>query len=293
MLNSSEELIHALATKLFVQNNKEDLEAVVERYPYFGFAHFLLLRNNIIQKDEKIENQLQKTALYFTNPYWLNFLIVQSECSSQKVAEIIVNSEEILDAPDQIVEPGEAEVSVAYAFQNNVKNKASLQDELETEQSNADEEDIKLEPENLSKLLNHQLSEFKKPIEDNEELFVKSSPYYTIDYFASQGIKLETAGNNKDQLETKVKKFTDWLKQIKRSNPQPTDLGTDTETEHMVETIAQTSNETKDVITEAMAEVLIKQGKKEKAILLYKKLSFLNPPKSTYFDAKIDELKDK
>jgi len=78
---------------------------------------------------------------------------------------------------------------------------------------------------------------------------------------------------------------------MKRANENPTDLGTDVETEHIIEKIAQSSNEAKDVITETMAEVLKKQGKKEKAIQLYQKLSFLNPSKSTYFAAKINELK--
>jgi len=80
---------------------------------------------------------------------------------------------------------------------------------------------------------------------------------------------------------------------MKGTGQQPADLGTDAETERIIETIAQTSNETKDIVTEAMAEVLVKQGKTEKALQLYKKLSFLNPAKSTYFAAKIEELKAK
>ena len=96
-----------------------------------------------------------------------------------------------------------------------------------------------------------------------------------------------------DALGQKVKSFTEWLKQMKRVNEQPTDLGTDAETERIIEAIAQTSNETKDVITETMARVLAKQGKTDKAIQLYQKLSFLYPAKSTYFATQIQELKAK
>ena len=141
----------------------------------------------------------------------------------------------------------------------------------------------------LSKLIEQHLSDFKKPVTESEQLPYKASPYHTIDYFASQGIKADT----QDKLTYKVKKFTDWLKQMKGTGQQPADLGTDAETERIIETIAQTSNETKDIVTEAMAEVLVKQGKTEKALQLYKKLSFLNPAKSTYFAAKIEELKAK
>ena len=40
-----------------------------------------------------------------------------------------------------------------------------------------------------------------------------------------------------------------------------------------------------------MAEVYIQQGKKEKARDIYQKLSLLNPAKSTYFAAKLENLK--
>ena len=41
-----------------------------------------------------------------------------------------------------------------------------------------------------------------------------------------------------------------------------------------------------------MAAVLAKQGKLAKAIELYQKLSLMNPSKSAYFAAKIEQLKD-
>jgi hypothetical protein len=40
-----------------------------------------------------------------------------------------------------------------------------------------------------------------------------------------------------------------------------------------------------------MAEVLLKQGKKESAIEVYNKLSLLNPSKTPYFAAKIEAIK--
>lgn len=61
--------------------------------------------------------------------------------------------------------------------------------------------------------------------------------------------------------------------------------------EKAVAETAKNSNETKEILTETMAEVLIKQGQKEKAIQLLIKLSFLNPEKSSYFAAKIEQLK--
>ncbi len=45
-----------------------------------------------------------------------------------------------------------------------------------------------------------------------------------------------------------------------------------------------------EVVTEAMAEILIKQHKIEKAIALYKKISLISPSKSAYFADKIEQL---
>ena len=60
---------------------------------------------------------------------------------------------------------------------------------------------------------------------------------------------------------------------------------------HDIQQIADSSNTVREVVTEAMATVLEKQGKKDKAIELYNKLSFLNPHKRAYFADKIKKLK--
>ena len=61
--------------------------------------------------------------------------------------------------------------------------------------------------------------------------------------------------------------------------------------DQVIQTLAEKSNTEDEVLTEAMAEVLIQQGKAEKAIDVYKKLSLLSPSKNAYFAAKIDQLK--
>lgn len=127
---------------------------------------------------------------------------------------------------------------------------------------------------------------------DTENAVIPIDPYYTIDYFASQGIKLELEQNPKDQLGQNLKKFTQWLKHMKKLGPEDAAqviIRTDTEAD--IQKFAETSNTAREVVTEAMASVLEKQGKKDKAIELYKKLSFLNPDKSAYFADKIKSLK--
>jgi|GEM_PF-2635706 len=125
----------------------------------------------------------------------------------------------------------------------------------------------------------------------NTETIVPIDPYYTVDYFASQGIKL-ILNDNGDQLARNLKSFTQWLKHMKKLGPEDTPgRQGDKMEEDMVIKIADFSNIQREVITETMADVLVKQGKIEKAVQVYIKLSFLQPDKSAYFANQIKILK--
>jgi tetratricopeptide (TPR) repeat protein len=117
-------------------------------------------------------------------------------------------------------------------------------------------------------------------------------PYHTIDYFASQGIKFIYQENPNDKFGKQLKSFTDWLKIMKRL-PQKQVQATIEQAmdSSSIESFAAHSLDENDTLTETMAMVLIKQGKYEKAIEIYQKLSLLNPTKNAYFAAKIEELK--
>lgn len=117
--------------------------------------------------------------------------------------------------------------------------------------------------------------------------------YHTIDYFASQGIRLQQADLTKDRLGQQLKSFTEWLKSMKKlPNVEGRVAGPEDESrQQAVIQTAATSIQEKEVVTEAMAEVWIKQGNNEKAIDIFNKLSLQNPAKSAYFASKIEQLK--
>jgi hypothetical protein len=116
-------------------------------------------------------------------------------------------------------------------------------------------------------------------------------PYHTVDYFASQGIKLSQEETSKDKFGKQLKSFTEWLKTMKRLPAKEMAKEMDPSTETKVQHLAEDSVHQSDVVTEAMAEVWIKQGNKEKAIETYNKLGLLNPSKKAYFAALIENLK--
>ncbi|AXY74912.1 hypothetical protein D3H65_13345 [Paraflavitalea soli] len=132
---------------------------------------------------------------------------------------------------------------------------------------------------------------FKPVISETEEPIFE--PYHTIDYFASQGIKLRQE-DFKDKLGLQLKSFTEWLRSMKRIAPiaiDPVANPFDESLQQSIQESAGHSVEGKEVLTEAMAEVWLKQGSKQKAIAIYEKLSLLNPAKSPYFVARIDQIK--
>jgi hypothetical protein len=131
-----------------------------------------------------------------------------------------------------------------------------------------------------------------KPVTVNTEepLF---EPYHTIDYFASLGIKLRQE-DLKDKLGIQLKSFTEWLRSMKRIAPTSAEAQAnafDETLQQSIQEIAGHSIEGKEVVTEAMADVWLKQGNVQKAIAIYEKLSLLNPVKSAYFAAQIEKLK--
>jgi hypothetical protein len=258
----------AIFESLFNRNfsdagNADFLKELAERYPYFSPAHFFLLQN-IKEDGAAFDKQAVKTNLFFNNPHWLNFQIRQTgtaaiaEMPKIEVPETIIPQPELAvvdDLPDNTDEP----------------DPNSLQPEKEIEPMHIE---LKM-PEQRSNLAAEAM------------LF---EPMHMVDYFASQGIKLTEEVQTADKLGKQLKSFTEWLKTMKKvhvENEAENTVKTDTS----VQILAENSNTETEVLTESMAEVFARQGKMAKASEVYQKLSLLNPAKSTYFAAKLENLK--
>jgi hypothetical protein len=268
-----ENILQTLVQETSLHNvSKEQLQQVINQYPYYNASYFLLAKKLYLQKETHKDDVLQKAALQFSNDLWFRFNLTDEEAPENAALH------ELITSPNEPVDTGEENESGAPGTDK---------EEL-TESNAAVKEDIN---EKLSSMLQQQAAQFDKPVEATTEIPVEITPYHRVDYFDSQGIKLEE-GKNPDKLEAQLKRFTDWLKQMKRISPNPVDLGNDEAGETQVQHIAEHSNEAGEIVTETMAEVLVKQGKPEQAIQIYEKLSFNNPSKSAYFAAKIEELKN-
>ncbi|HAL94519.1 MAG TPA: hypothetical protein DCP55_00755, partial [Chitinophagaceae bacterium] len=115
-------------------------------------------------------------------------------------------------------------------------------------------------------------------------------PYHTIDYFASQGIQFKAEEKPTDKFGQQLKSFTEWIKEMKKLPLSEIGKTVNPLEEKKVQQLASHSLSQDDVITEAMADIWIKQGNINKAKEVLHKLSLLDPSKSAYFADRIKEL---
>lgn len=329
MNNIANQLAQSLFKKNTLQEcSRWELEILADKYPYFGIAQFLLAGKLKQEGAEAYKKQVQKTSLYFTNPLWLDYTLNNEPASLQpsmevpatkahslteeelkfgpKVEDLPVQEEAVFQEvsttietpaveepatltqseaiPEAVTEPiTEATVAAENitTVQEESTEPAQQEGTLSTEAIKEDEPalpEMKIAPLKM------------EPLPDPGAPLVFEA-FHTVDYFASQGIKLKMDELPKDKFGQQLKSFTEWLKVLKKTTPTEIAKQVDKKTEEKVITLAEHSLENRDVVTEAMAEVWIKQGNRQKAIELYNKLSLQNPAKSSYFAALIEQLK--
>ncbi len=284
-MNTTQEkaFFHLTGKHDFTGIGVESMQALVEDYPYFAPAHFFLNLFFTQNIHSMAIPQTVTTNLYFTNPYWLQYQL--QEGMKKSLEEIETVTEVANPVVSNINIPSVEDVKEIMRNIDNTPESISELTEKETKGNI---------PENkIAGILSEQLAAFKKPMEADAKLDIDAiaERLFTVDYFASQGIKIDLTNIPQDKLTTHLRKFTDWLKQMKQLEGTQLVAHINPEMEKAVVETAKISNETREILTDAMADVLVKQGQVEKAIQLYIKLSFINPEKSSYFASKIEQLK--
>ena len=246
----------------------DELKRQAEDFPYSSIIHYLYTCKLKSQYHLDFPEAVTKTALFFDDSSWLNYQLSE-ESEKGNFRKINYDSQFNNISEDEIVEEVDA------VEEKNYENKGVIHDPAIVEPIVANDlNDVKPAPSPKT----------------NEDLEIPLTPYHTIDYFASLGIKINM-DSDKDELSLKVKSFTAWLKTMKRLQP-----GAETVTIKDIQSILDTQNEKENqseaVLTEAMAEVYLKQGLREKAIEVYDKLSLQNPPNSHIFADKISQIKE-
>jgi hypothetical protein len=210
-----------------------------------------------------VQTAAEKASFYTHNPLWINYLIQQKNQQTISLAK---------EEPDPL-----PEITTATSLSIDEINEEPASPSLVSPEPTSPQESIATAN-----------PAAPKPMQEEELLF---EPYHTIDYFASQGIKLAGADYERDKFGKQLKSFTEWLKVMKKVNIANTAKETDQViVDPEIEKSATASIKTEEILTEAMAEVWVKQGNKVKATEIYRKLSLQNPSKSDYFADKIVKL---
>jgi hypothetical protein len=335
--------------------SREQLEKFVEEYPCYGFGHYLLSRKLRTENTDDFLTAARKTSLYFSNPFWLQWMLENAEPAHREAAPEpihvdLVHAEPIRDEePPFVVDetdqpwpametpevpaettaleidpevpqvPQVPDVPAAAAellFESIQKAKALRESIIkinEDFQSHNGQPDAPIRDEEAPFVLD----EPNQPAPAPEPVYAEPTtvapvvdipapsviettvvaettplfePLHTIDYFASQGIRLTLDENPTDPLGRQLKSFTEWLRVMRRLPQKDREIVPDRVVEQTIQNFAAHSIEGKEPVTETMAEVLAKQGMPERARLVYEKLSLLNPDKSAYFATKIEQL---
>lgn len=313
---------------LLKETTVADLEMMAYQYPWFGTAQLLLAAKQKQTGSLNADKQVQKAMIYFNQPLWsgaqltkfiaaepasveavkeTEALIEIDETDASLDAEAIVEAEDIRDVKEanvvtdavldaEYVLKAEADKEAdQYIKELDLEDQAEAMIEADAQREVADfmtnaDAELAAEATIGSDFAKEELMNAEKPVPVEEKPVFTFEPFHTVDYFASQGIKLREEKLENDQLGKQVKSFTQWLRSMKKIYvEEKKELGLTEEKE--VVSIATESNQQTEVITETMAEVLAKQGKKAQALDLYRKLSLLHPEKSVYFASRIDELK--
>lgn len=278
------------------------LQQFIDDYPYSAIGQLLLAKKLRDTGAQNFEEHSGKTSLYFHDPVWAGWILRQA--TAETVAEILPEPAPVKETPHFVfdnvttAEPTEVAEETPPWEESKIE---PVHEEPVVENVAPDPEELPEEiedtpppvlPDNLIRPSSFATEIPKEQSTDNGELSFE--PYHTIDYFASLGIKLKPEDLAKDKLGQQLRSFTDWLRSMKKITPtQGGEKMTEVDelTDKSIQRIAEFSNEAKEIITEAMAEVWAKQGHKEKAVEIYEKLSLLNPSKSHYFAARIEALK--
>ena len=257
-------IVNTIASSVLSKNindcTLQELQQLAETHPYAGAIQLLYAQKLKENNSDAFAPQWQKTLLYFNNPLFVQHVVNASP-----------------EATQSIKQPGPFDALNAEDTEN-ITNEDGQQKTSEEVPGNVEADvppipGLKIEP------------------IDPEKAALSFTPYHTIDYFASQGIKLSDDIKAADRFGNQLKSFTSWLKEMRRL-PEAEVVSKFSRFENnKIEKMAENSLTGENAITESMAQVWVKQGNPRKAIDIYQKLSLQNPAKSAFFAAKIEHLK--
>lgn len=269
----------------------ESIASLIQSYPYFTPGHYFEAARKQRQAPFSPE-MMNNMHLYMGN--WLQFHQYMSAAAGNVVADQpvqVIQSptiETVVEEPTPVAEPMAAQLAETIAEEQTIQHKDAeiVAEEIETME--------------------------EQPL---------IQPIYTEDYFLHQGVEVSneipeaaelTEEEEKEKALMRVMSFSDWLSYFKTKSEKAKEeeedkkalktmwqkeklaaaLGEENDEipEDVFEMAVNSITQEEDLASESLAEIHVKQGKYDKAIDMYHKLSLRNPQKKVYFARRIEEI---
>ena len=281
------------------------LEKWVSQYPYFQLGHILIAK---IANDNKIPNKevkLNYAAIYSPNRGVLKGIILRSlsDFPQYKNNSIFTEQSDLANnSADEVASPpfsdpvGEELQIKSDNYNQKLKEEYLLKKERHESESVREEmEDEIPAPKVNQNIVNEVLANLEKAKKlkkefldrDREAEIYSPSPSHEhqeseIETFDEEEIEENVAASNQRDL---IDTFIENEKHLGKIKPR-------LNSENQSDLSERSTSLSDDMVSENLATILRKQGKKEKAIDIYKKLIWKFPQKRAYFATLIEELKN-
>lgn len=254
------------------------LENLIKEYPYCQTADILFTLNLYKENHFKFNDQLKLASAY---------------ACDRKVLKELVNSVRTIEKSDSMASiptPGiQPQVSELKSFEIEDNNLTTLVELLKNEVGLFKASPVKKlsasEYSKLNKLADH-LEELLQELDDPDTLKPQvKQPVTTIlgEYNMDHLEELPAVESNQVENHDLIDKFLENEPKIAPvSKPiffDPTDFA------------RQSLIDNESIVSETLAEIYFKQGNLAKAIKIYRKLSLVNPEKSSFFAAQIEKIR--
>jgi hypothetical protein len=267
-------------------DDAKEWKELTEKHPYFSVGQLLQYGNDYFQEKDNVEF----TAIYKADP--ILFAHFANEIKSTEKKELKKGKQENKTIETELNLPMADTKETPIVIAENVKEELLVENKKE---SIGPKEDILAM---INELPNRNII---------EEKIVKSEPI--IETIESENISEE---EKRQKALMVMMSFSDWLNHFKSKTEkeqieeqEKRALKTAWQKEKLTAIIEEEQDEIPEMIfkqamdsismenaliSESLAEILAKQGKTDKAIEMYKKLSLRNPEKNSYFADRIKDL---
>jgi tetratricopeptide (TPR) repeat protein len=267
-------------------DDAKEWKELTEKHPYFSVGQLLQYGNDYFQEKDNIEF----TAIYKADP--ILFAHFANEIKSTEKKELKKSKQENKTIETELNLPMADTKETPIVIAENVKEEVLVENKKE---SIGPKEDILAM---INELPNRNII---------EEKIVKSEPI--IETIESENLSEE---EKRQKALMVMMSFSDWLNHFKSKTEkeqieeqEKRALKTAWQKQKLTAIIEEEQDEIPEMIfkqamdsismenaliSESLAEILAKQGKTDKAIEMYKKLSLRNPEKNSYFADRIKDL---